>query len=433
MKLVDEYMNWVTGSMDERFHDDQWMKRFTRCKVDLEDAAANDADVESNAKSEEDKASVVSDNDASSRKGKEVRKASKSSKDPHTPVKGKKETKKDSSSPDTPRTTALTNKLRDMSLVRNEATAWVRKVLKKPKDTVPLPGVDMQGINERFPPVFAGGGDGVAVVDFASDVITNPDFGHLDTKAKVKLAITVCTPTFGTWVCNVALLPRELVCVTPPPREKAQEMELHRISSTAPSGHYRFANVLFGIAAANSELLTASLVAIQGGKLSQSISVVPLDTQFSRMWSMIYDMMSLSDLKVHAFNSGLTINTRMVNVQRTAGRANTKFKKLLPTANTVQNTDEMPEYLKQRQLHAGAAEIPIYDATEYFSGKKLDHSFRFGVHDVQCPRLRREIKAGELVAVMHSVSSYWSTGHTAHGLAFNVYYAVLLASPNFTA
>ena len=47
MKLVDEYMNWVTGSMDERFHDDQWMKRFTRCKVDLEDAAANDADVES--------------------------------------------------------------------------------------------------------------------------------------------------------------------------------------------------------------------------------------------------------------------------------------------------------------------------------------------------------------------------------------------------
>ena len=58
----------------------------------------------------------------------------------------------------------------------------------------------------------------------------------------------------------------------------------------------------------------------------------------------------------------------------------------------------------------------------------MSHKFSFGEHDIKCPRLAREIRQGEFVAIVHSLSTYL-TGHGGSALAFNVYYAVLLASP----
>ncbi|KAF7796488.1 hypothetical protein EIP86_007665 [Pleurotus ostreatoroseus] len=91
--------------------------------------------------------------------------------------------------------------------------------------------------------------------------------------------------------------------------------------------------------------------------------------------------------------------------------------------------DSMPPYLNKVQLFATVDETPIYDAREYFTGNKVDQAFVFGVTDLQCPRLQREIRKDEFIAVVHSISTFLSKQHGGHGLSFNVYYGVLLASP----
>ena len=73
--------------------------------------------------------------------------------------------------------------------------------------------------------------------------------------------------------------------------------------------------------------------------------------------------------------------------------------------------------------------VPVYDARAYFTGGKMQHKFWFGEQDLRCPRLTREIRPGEFIAIVHSVSTYLSNSHGGSVLAFNVYYAVLLASP----
>ncbi len=74
--------------------------------------------------------------------------------------------------------------------------------------------------------------------------------------------------------------------------------------------------------------------------------------------------------------------------------------------------------------------VPIYDATEYFTGKKQRQVFTLGVHDVACPKLKRELLPTDFAAVVHSLNTYPSTAHKDHGLSFNVYYVVLLVAGN---
>lgn len=124
-----------------------------------------------------------------------------------------------------------------------------------------------------------------------------------------------CTPTFGPWIYNLALVPENMICCHPDvtSKPKPEQLELYRSipMSGAPNG--RAACVLFGVVAAESQLLHAQTVQIPEAKMSKTVNVLPLGAQFSRWYSLLFKIFALDVLQLTVYRHGLTIRTRMVN------------------------------------------------------------------------------------------------------------------------
>ncbi|KAF7789847.1 hypothetical protein EIP86_000795 [Pleurotus ostreatoroseus] len=383
--LLATYTAWVEDSMTEKRNDPEWVAHF-------QDQADSDDDSSS--------ATVHQ---------------------PRTPKKnpkGKAVAKRDS--PETPKTpsSALAAKLTDLSLTRDECVKWYNVAISADTEAPVLPGVSMKGLQKPSYEIMPGGGDILTTTKFAEEVLRNDRF-RLSPKNRFKLAMLVCTPTFGPWLYNFALVPLKALCTSVGPPTSPGSHELHRVILRPTKTHRLVAGIMFGLAAAEeSTLLEPMLTKGTSPMYSKSITMWPINEHFSRIMSMANKFFNQYPIKFSLYKKGISF------------RARTRFVPLqgedVPTAA---NSKVRPDYLSKTQLNAVEDEVPIYDATSYFTGKNINRVFSFGEHDIQCPRLTREIRQGEFIAIVHSLSTYTSGSHGGNVLSFNVYYAVLLASP----
>ncbi len=124
----------------------------------------------------------------------------------------------------------------------------------------------------------------------------------------------VCTPQFGRYIYNPALVPEKMFCSFPraSSNPKPEQMELYRgsLKGGAPNG--RAACVLFGRVATESQLIHPQTVQLAEPMLSKTVNIHPLGAQWMRAYSMMFNIFELNVLKISAYRHGLTLRTRMV-------------------------------------------------------------------------------------------------------------------------
>ena len=122
----------------------------------------------------------------------------------------------------------------------------------------------------------------------------------------------LCTPTFGPWLYNLALVPAKALCTVTDPSGSAGNLVLHRHLSNPPKSHHLVGCIMFGIAAAQSTLIAPQLTKTDNPMNSKSITMWPINEHFSRMVSLSNIWFKQNPLKIALYQMGLSYRTRMV-------------------------------------------------------------------------------------------------------------------------